>query len=174
MAYFKPDDYVETMRLMFALQTVWLLTFCLVRLSVACSLLRFGTDRLWRWPLYLIMGLQITISSSYVVIQFAQCKPLSANWNQVSGAVCWKIDPLITYGWVVAGKSKFTFCRSAAYTVSRNLYRYGSRSISHAHPPDSDTASQHLREDPHRRVNVPWSSRYRDFMCEDDNIHRLW
>ena len=93
------------MKLNFALQTVWIITFCLVRLSVACSLLRFGTDRAWRWPLYFIMGLQVLISSSYFVIQFAQCKPISANWDSVPGAVCWNLQPVIDYGWAIAGTS---------------------------------------------------------------------
>ncbi|KAH9863839.1 hypothetical protein J1614_009771 [Plenodomus biglobosus] len=102
-AYFTPTELVNTVRLNFVLQTVWIVTFCLVRLSVACSLLRFGTDRLWRWPLYFIMMLQVLISSSYFIMQFAQCKPISANWDNVPGAECWDLGPTITYGYVVAG-----------------------------------------------------------------------
>lgn len=92
------------MKLNFALQTVWIITYCLVRLSVACSLLRFGTEKSWRWPLYFIMGLQVTISSGYIVIQFAQCNPIAANWGAVPGAVCWPLKPIINLGWAVAGK----------------------------------------------------------------------
>ncbi|KAL6708863.1 hypothetical protein ACN47E_002270 [Coniothyrium glycines] len=103
LPYFTPSDLVQTMKLNFALQTVWLITFALVRLSVACSLLRFGTDRAWRWPLYLIMGFQVIISSGYFIIQFAQCKPIAANWDSVPGAVCWPLQPIIDLGWVVAG-----------------------------------------------------------------------
>ncbi|KAH7086560.1 hypothetical protein FB567DRAFT_73968 [Paraphoma chrysanthemicola] len=102
IAYFTPENLKETLRLQFALQTVWLITLCLVRISVACSLLRFGIDRLWRWPLYFIMGFQFLISSSYLVIQFAQCKPISSNWEQIPDAVCWDVQPIIDYGWAIA------------------------------------------------------------------------
>ncbi|KAF2853434.1 hypothetical protein T440DRAFT_515576 [Plenodomus tracheiphilus IPT5] len=102
-AYFTPNELVNTIRLNFVLQTVWIVTFCLVRLSVACSLLRFETDKLWRWPLYFIMVLQVLISSSYFIMQFAQCRPISANWDNVPGAKCWDLGPTITYGYVIAG-----------------------------------------------------------------------
>ncbi|KAF1851479.1 uncharacterized protein K460DRAFT_362218 [Cucurbitaria berberidis CBS 394.84] len=101
-AYINPKNLKPVRKLQFALQTVWLITFCLVRLSVSCSLLRFGNDRLWRWPLYFIMGGQVLISSSYVVIQFGQCRPVSANWENVPGVKCWPTQPIIDYGWAVA------------------------------------------------------------------------
>ncbi|EAT81286.1 hypothetical protein HBH56_131940 [Parastagonospora nodorum] len=102
ISYFSPENLKETLRLQFALQTVWIVTYCLVRLSVACSLLRYGFDRSWRWPLYFIIGLQVTISSSYIVIQFAQCTPISSNWERIPGAKCWNIQPIINYGWAIA------------------------------------------------------------------------
>ncbi|KAF1835310.1 hypothetical protein BDW02DRAFT_466481, partial [Decorospora gaudefroyi] len=101
-ASFSPENLKQTLRLQFAIQVVWLFTLWLVRLSVACSLLRFGTERFWRWPLYFLMGLQTLFSGSYVVIQFAQCKPISANWDTGIEAVCWNLDPVIAYGWAVA------------------------------------------------------------------------
>ncbi|KAF2820351.1 hypothetical protein CC86DRAFT_119975 [Ophiobolus disseminans] len=102
IAYFTPNELKETLRILFALQTVWLVTYCLVRVSVACSLLRYESDRMWRWPLYFIIGLQVTISSSYFVIQFAQCTPISSNWEQIPDAKCWDVTPIIDYGWAVA------------------------------------------------------------------------
>ncbi|KAH9880670.1 hypothetical protein IAQ61_000964 [Plenodomus lingam] len=107
-AYFTPKELVNTIRLQFVFQTVWIVTFGLVRLSVAYSLLRFGNDRLWRWPLYFLMMLQVLISSSYFIMQFAQCKPISANWDNVPGAKCWDLGPTVTYGYVVAGFYIFT------------------------------------------------------------------
>jgi hypothetical protein len=106
MASFSTQNLKETLRLQFAIQTVWIFTYCLVRLSVASSLLRYGFEKSWRWPLYLIMGVQILISSSYVVIQFAQCTPISASWENVPDAKCWSMAPIINYGWVVAGTSR--------------------------------------------------------------------
>ncbi|KAH7394486.1 hypothetical protein BKA66DRAFT_410867 [Pyrenochaeta sp. MPI-SDFR-AT-0127] len=101
-AYFSPSNLKTTLKLQFALQTVWLLAYYLVRVSVACSLLRYGTERLWRWPLYFMIGLQTLISSSYVIIQFGQCTPVSSNWENVPGVKCWDFKPIINYGWAVA------------------------------------------------------------------------
>ncbi|KAI8933567.1 hypothetical protein NX059_009300 [Plenodomus lindquistii] len=103
-AYFTPSELVNTVRLNFALQTIWIVSLCLVRLSLACSLLRFGTDRAWTWPLYFLMVLQVMTSLSYFIIQLAQCKPISANWDKSSAvAVCWDLGPLITYAYVISG-----------------------------------------------------------------------
>ncbi|KAF2017477.1 hypothetical protein BU24DRAFT_151676 [Aaosphaeria arxii CBS 175.79] len=89
-------------KLQFSLQTVWIITLCLVRVSIAFSLLRFGTERSWKYPLYFLIGFQCVISSSYIVIQFAQCKPLGWAWEQIP-AKCWDPQPIITYGWVIGG-----------------------------------------------------------------------
>ncbi|KAF2713930.1 hypothetical protein K504DRAFT_530833 [Pleomassaria siparia CBS 279.74] len=103
IATFSPSDLVQTMKLQFAVQTVWILTLCLVRVSVALSLLRFGQERAWRWTLYFLMAFQILISSSYIVIQFGQCRPVSSNWEQVADVTCWDITPIIDYGWAISG-----------------------------------------------------------------------
>ena len=102
---FTPRELKETLRLQFALQVVWIITLCLVRVSVACSLLRFGTGKLWRIPLLFIIALQVLISSSYIVIQFGQCTPISANWETVPNVKCWDTTPIVDYGWAIAGKT---------------------------------------------------------------------
>lgn len=102
LATVSAEDYTKTMKLQFAVQTTWLFTLCFVRLSVACSLLRFGNTRWWNAILYLIMGSQVMISSSYVIIQFGQCRPVSANWEFVPDVKCWNIQAIIDYGWAIA------------------------------------------------------------------------
>ncbi|KZM28170.1 uncharacterized protein EKO05_0003596 [Ascochyta rabiei] len=99
---FTPTALKETLRLQFALQVVWIITLCLVRVSVACSLLRLETEKRWRMPLYSIMSLQVLISSSYIVIQFGQCTPISANWDNVPDVKCWDTTPIVDYGWAIA------------------------------------------------------------------------
>jgi hypothetical protein len=99
------------MKLQFAVQTTWLFTLCFVRLSVACSLLRFGTDLWWKWTLYALMSIQVLISSSYVVIQFGQCKPVSANWEFVEHVSCWDVQKIVNYGWAVAGTHAIALSR---------------------------------------------------------------
>ena len=99
-----PTQIRETHRLQFALQRVGIFTSCLVRVSVACSLLRYGFDKIWKWLPYLMIGLQVTISSSYVVIQFAQGTPISSNWEILPDTKCWEMAPIINYGRALAGE----------------------------------------------------------------------
>lgn len=173
VAYFTPENLKETLRLQFALQTVWIITYCLVRLSVACSLLRYGVDRSWRWPLYFIMGLQVSISSSYVVIQFAQCTPISSNWDMVPGAKCWNMAPIINYGWAIAGMLP----TASSWLISnhdRYLYCHRPRALTHANSPDSNAEPQHLRKDTHLRPHGHGSLGHRHRMRKDDNILDFW
>ncbi|KAF2258404.1 hypothetical protein CC78DRAFT_115911 [Lojkania enalia] len=98
----QPDDLKKNLQLQFAMQTIWIVTLCLVRLSVAFSLLKFGHEMLWKGTLYGIMALQVLISSSYIVIQFAQCTPVSSSWENVPDVKCWPMKPIIDYGWAIA------------------------------------------------------------------------
>jgi len=134
----------ETLRLQFALQVVWIMALCLVRVSVACSLLRFGTEKLWRTTLYFIIALQVLISSSYIVIQFGQCTPISANWKTVPDVKCWDTAPIVDYGWAIAGKTvpSCTLWNLADHLVS-GIYHHGPHTLAHAYPPDSDAPSEH-------------------------------
>lgn len=116
-----PENYTKTMKLQFAVQTTWIFTLCFVRLSVACSLLRFGTDLWWRYTLYAIIGIQIAISSSYIVIQFGQCKPIASNWESVNNVECWNLHAIINYGWAVAGMADAHF---TTYGMYSNLHSY--------------------------------------------------
>lgn len=63
---------------------------------------------MWRNTLYFIIGLQILISSSYVVIYFGQCTPISANWDMIPDVKCWDRTPITNYNWATAGKTSFT------------------------------------------------------------------
>ncbi|KAF2732679.1 hypothetical protein EJ04DRAFT_496567 [Polyplosphaeria fusca] len=103
IATLTPADLTQNLKLQFAVQTTWILTLCLVRISVATSLLRFFPSLLWRLPLYTIIVLQSLISASYIVIQFAQCSPVSAAWEHVPDVKCWPVQPIINYGWAIAG-----------------------------------------------------------------------
>jgi hypothetical protein len=50
-----------------------------------------------------MMTLQVLISTSYFILQFAQCNPVSINWQFVPGAKCWPMKPLVTYAWTISG-----------------------------------------------------------------------
>ncbi|KAJ4292528.1 hypothetical protein N0V90_009191 [Kalmusia sp. IMI 367209] len=103
MAYVLPGDLKMALKMQFALQLTWIFSLSLTRLSIAASLLRFDTDRWWRWTLYFIMGLQCAISTTYVVIQLGQCTPISASWETVPNVKCWPMQPIINFGWAVSG-----------------------------------------------------------------------
>ncbi|OAG05941.1 uncharacterized protein CC84DRAFT_1063901, partial [Paraphaeosphaeria sporulosa] len=102
MAYVTPYDLKLALMMQFGMQFAWLLSLCLVRLSVAASLLRFNSSIWWRYTLYFIMGLQSLITMSYVVIQLGQCTPISASWETVPDVKCWPTDPIVNYGWAVS------------------------------------------------------------------------
>ena len=82
-------------------------------MSIALSLLRYGTSRWWRWTLYFVMGLQGLISLSWIVIAFAQCTPVSANWEQIPDVKCWPVRHVKNYGWAVAGRCSLARKRQA-------------------------------------------------------------
>ncbi|KAF1955251.1 hypothetical protein CC80DRAFT_526283 [Byssothecium circinans] len=98
-AYLSRPQVILILKLAFAQQTIWIFTLFFVRISVATSLLRFGTNRSWRWPLYVLMGLQCCLSAAWVVIQFARCDRVASSWNMKPGAKCWPADPITYFGW---------------------------------------------------------------------------
>ncbi|KAJ4357226.1 uncharacterized protein N0V89_001801 [Didymosphaeria variabile] len=103
MAYVAPSDLKLALKMQFGMQLSWLFSLCLVRLSVAASLLRFDSSKWWKWTLYSIMGLQCLITTSYFVIQLGQCTPIAASWETVPDVVCWPTTPIVNYGWAVSG-----------------------------------------------------------------------
>ncbi|KAH6611674.1 hypothetical protein C7974DRAFT_324223 [Boeremia exigua] len=99
---FTPEALRKTLQLLFAMQLLWTIALCLIRVAVACSLLRFGAGLLWRNMLYFIIGLQVVTSSSYMVILFGQCTPMSANWETIPDIKCWDRTPITNYKWALA------------------------------------------------------------------------
>jgi hypothetical protein len=98
--------------------------------------------------------MQILICSSYVVIQFAQCKPISSNWETVPGAVCWAVDPVIKYGWTVAGMLAVN-------------------PVAHANPLSPSLTPQYIGEDSDRRPHGVGTLRHRHQLREDDHIFQV-
>lgn len=72
--------------------------------------------------MYFIIGLQLLISSSYIVIQFAQCTPINANWQNIPGAKCWNITPIINYGWAIAGSYSPADYRARSQLTTLAIY----------------------------------------------------
>ncbi|KAF2475932.1 uncharacterized protein BDR25DRAFT_339869 [Lindgomyces ingoldianus] len=94
-----PSQYTQIMKLQFANQTIWVITIAMVRISVACSLLRFGMEWKWRVPLYTLITFQLLTSFGWLIVQFFQCRPLRSFWDIVPDAKCWPVKAIIDYGW---------------------------------------------------------------------------
>ncbi|KAH7130865.1 hypothetical protein EDB81DRAFT_660635 [Dactylonectria macrodidyma] len=61
----------------------------LARTSIAVMLIQLDVSLLWRFLLYIAIFIQVATPFSLNVAMFAQCRPLSAMWEPVSGAKCW-------------------------------------------------------------------------------------
>ena len=105
--YVQPDHVVKAFKASFALQTIWIVSLALVRISLACSLLRFGTGWWWRGGLWTLIFVQSVISLGWFIIQFAQCRPLRIMWGEMvppEQIKCWDRNVIINYGWASACK----------------------------------------------------------------------
>ncbi|KAK0100506.1 hypothetical protein ONS95_008453 [Cadophora gregata] len=100
--YISAADQKIAYKCIFALELIWVLTIPLIRISVACSLMRFGNSRLWMGTLYALIVIQSLISTGWVILQFFNCKPLRSFWEPVSNFKCWPRDVTLIYGWFTA------------------------------------------------------------------------
>lgn len=108
--YVDPSHATAAFKSTFALQTIWVVTLALVRISLACSLLRFGSSWMWRGVLFAMIVIQALISTGWLAVQFGQCVPLRSFWEPVESLTCWDRNVIIDYGWF-----------SAAYFVLMDL-----------------------------------------------------
>jgi hypothetical protein len=171
MAYVSPSNIKSALKMQFGMQFAWLFSLCLVRLSVAASLLRFDCSIWWKWMLYFIMGLQCFITASYVVIQLGQCTPISASWETVPDVKCWPTTPIVVYGWAVSGMFDATYVPVLMLTVARDLYLDGHRLLASADQTYPRSLAVARRKNPNRIPHVPWTARHSHSLRE--NVHIL-
>jgi hypothetical protein len=115
---------------LFVVQLLWILATALVRVSVACSLLRLGqcvgdAEWLWKWCLRIIMGLQFLASTGWFIFLVFNCHPLRGMWEPVPTLSCWAHKYTTMYGWVANRKSKVPWRRLALHrplTATSNYY----------------------------------------------------
>jgi len=69
-----------------------------VRISVSLWLLPLGISAWWRLPLWTIIVVNIGLIIVATTINSLVCRPLSALWEPVPGAVCLGWDQLVMYG----------------------------------------------------------------------------
>ena len=92
--------------------TIWIMEVALVRLSIAWSLLRLSTDRIWRWSLYAIIATQILLYIGHMIFQFFGCRPLRASWEPVYDTRCWPRHYVREFGWASAGMFTISIIRT--------------------------------------------------------------
>ncbi|KAL2075046.1 hypothetical protein VTL71DRAFT_8826 [Oculimacula yallundae] len=97
--YISPADQKFAFNYVFGILVISLLTVPLVRISVACSLMRFGNSRLWRWTLYTLINVQILLSTVWLVIPFFNCTPLRLISEPVLVAKCWPHEVTDVFAW---------------------------------------------------------------------------
>ena len=93
------------MKLNFVQQVIWITAIALTRLSIALSLMRLSHERAWKLILWAVITTQIITYFGHMLFQFANCRPLKANWMPVYDVRCWPRKYVLTFGWVANGTS---------------------------------------------------------------------
>ncbi|OCL07657.1 hypothetical protein AOQ84DRAFT_408518 [Glonium stellatum] len=95
-----PKNRVMVFKCLFTQQILWIFATALVRISIACSLVRLSTRKFWRWGLWIIMGIQAITYTGWMVLLLFGCRPLRSFWEPVPEVHCWNPKYTATYGWV--------------------------------------------------------------------------
>ena len=67
----------------------WICSIACIKISMACLLLRFQQNAIWRMFLYGLMVLITATSAGYFLFDLLQCIPLAATWDPtIQGAKC--------------------------------------------------------------------------------------
>jgi hypothetical protein len=83
---------------------LWVASVSLIRISIACSLLKLSPYRRWKAPLYAVIVIQLLIWLGYYIIILGCITPVQANWSRVHITGHWPLKPIEIFTWVVAGK----------------------------------------------------------------------
>ena len=82
---------------------LWATSFS--RVSVAFLLLDFAPSRIWKFVLWFLIIFQIIALLAMELVEFFQCKPVRAFWEDVPGEKCSAPSMLWTLGYVYTGSS---------------------------------------------------------------------
>ncbi|KAE9366038.1 hypothetical protein N431DRAFT_495821 [Stipitochalara longipes BDJ] len=106
--YVSQENRTIVFKTMFSVELMWITSLALVRTSVACSLLRLSrcardSERLWKWCLRGLIGVQFLVFVGWMVLLFFNCRPLRATWEPVPIVKCWPNQYSIVFGYVANG-----------------------------------------------------------------------
>ena len=132
-------DRAIAFQCLFAQQLFWCFSTAMIRISVALSLLRLSTSRVWKWSLYTMIAVQIITYLGFLILLFGQVSPMQTNWKQVPYARRWNGKYQTTYSWVA--NRKFYMASASSAQLRRTSHHYFIRCCpsAHANPtyPDS-------------------------------------
>lgn len=91
------------MKLSFTWGLLWVACITHIRISIACFLLKLSPFRLWKIPLYTIIGVQVLIFAGYYAIIIGCVTPVKANWAHVKIISHWPLKLIEVFTWTVSG-----------------------------------------------------------------------
>ncbi|KAH7119438.1 hypothetical protein B0J13DRAFT_532530 [Dactylonectria estremocensis] len=118
--YIPPENKVLILHKLFVTGQIGIWVAFLARTSIALMLIQLDISILWRVLLYISIFIQIAIPFSLNVALFAQCRPMSAMWEPVSGAKCWtkeQGDIFYYFGIGAAAASDVTFAVMPGFII---------------------------------------------------------
>jgi hypothetical protein len=99
------ENGVRAVMTMFVVQFLLPLALAVVKLSVTLFLLRIIGLRKWfRWALIANVAVLLASTLVYIIVLWAQCRPLAANWDpRIMHGVCYKPNVLVNATYVTTG-----------------------------------------------------------------------
>lgn len=83
---------------------LWIWATNLVRASMGLMLLRLKDERRWKWPLRILVLVQVCLIIVATTVQLQICRPLSSVWNPTPDMKCISKSVMVTYATVYNGK----------------------------------------------------------------------
>jgi len=103
--YVSPASDRKILQSLFGVILTGLLASTFSRVSVAFLLLDFAPSRVWNIVLWFLITFQILALLGTELVEFFQCWPVRAFWEQVSGENCNAPSEMWTLGYVYTGLS---------------------------------------------------------------------
>ncbi|KAH8702845.1 hypothetical protein GQ44DRAFT_631164, partial [Phaeosphaeriaceae sp. PMI808] len=103
--YISQENRTIALKCLFVVQICWMLGTALVRISIACSLLRLGNSTgdastTWKWSLWAMIVIQVLVYAGWMVLLLFNCSPLRGKWEPVPKVTCWNHKHILRYNWV--------------------------------------------------------------------------
>ena len=104
--YLDPPHISTVVKYNWICQPFGIMSVAIGKLAVGLLILRIlGSRTFWRkWFLYSSLTFTVLISASCCIINFVQCDPPRALWEQVPGSSCWDPSKQLDYSLFISSK----------------------------------------------------------------------